>query len=162
MSAGSKRRAPGNCLFVQIWYMFLSSNCTGDSDLLIFKSVYFLDIFVWTSAVQWQIRIFCAVKHVFPRKSPLRSGYLFAGLCTQVHKKCTDLDLALLYILTSGTHSKFARKNNFLVLSVCFPQTSSSAGRMFAASGSLLHHEMPCKLGSTEKPLSFVKFPTPP
>ena len=46
MSAGSKRRAPGNCLFVQIWYMFLSSNCTGDSDLLIFKSVYFLDIFV--------------------------------------------------------------------------------------------------------------------
>jgi len=49
---------------------------------------------------------------------------------------CTDLDLSLLYILTLRTHSKFARKNNFLALGVCFPQPCSSAGRRFAASRS--------------------------
>jgi len=43
----------------------------------------------------------------------------------QVPKLCTDLDLDLLYILISGTYSKFAQKNNFLALSVCSPQTCS-------------------------------------
>jgi len=43
------------------------------------------------------------------------------------------LDLGLLYILILRTYSKFARKNNFLALGVCFPQFCSSAGRRFAA-----------------------------
>jgi len=46
------------------------------------------------------------------------------GLCTfwvpafikLVLKKCTDLDLSLLYNLILGTYSKFARTNNFLSL----------------------------------------------
>jgi len=46
----------------------------------------------------------------------------FAILKTQVPKLCTELDLGLLYILILGTYSKFARKNNFLSLGVCFPQ----------------------------------------
>jgi len=52
----------------------------------------------------------------------------FPGLChcaavlqTQVPKLCTDLDLGLLYIWIIGTYSRFARKNIFLVLGVCFP-----------------------------------------
>ena len=61
-----------------------------------------------------------------------------AVLQTQVPGLCTDLDLSLLYILTLGTYSKFARKNNFLALGVCFPQACSSAGRRFAASRSRL------------------------
>jgi len=76
---------------------------------------------------------------------------------------CTDLDLSLLYILILGTYSKFARKNNFLALGVCFPQPCSSTGRMFAASRSRFsttdesfrfHNknfdEMHCKLDFTE------------
>ena len=61
-----------------------------------------------------------------------------AVLFSQVPKKCTDLDLSLLYILTSGIYSKFARENNSLALGVCFPQPCSSAGRRFAASRSRL------------------------
>ena len=90
-------------------------------------------------------------------------------------RKCTDLDLSLLYILILGTYSKFARKNNFLALGVCFPQPSSSAGCRFAASRSGLQNyqrivsflqqkidEMRCKLDSFENPRSFEKYPTPP
>jgi len=41
-----------------------------------------------------------------------------------VPQTCNNLDLSLLYILTFGTYSKFARKNNFPALGVCsgFPQ----------------------------------------
>jgi len=45
--------------------------------------------------------------------------------------KCPKIDLAtgasLLYILKLGTCSKFARKNDFLALGVCFPQPCSRA-----------------------------------
>ena len=110
-----------------------------------------------------------------------------AVLCTQVIKQCTYLDLNLPYILISGTHSKFARENNFLALSVCFTQTCSSAGRMLTASRSRLHttdqlfssrlgakafrllrapnnefDEMPYNLDSSENPRSLEKHPTPP
>ena len=37
-----------------------------------------------------------------------------AILFSQVPKKCTDLDLSLLYNLILGTHSEFARQNGFL------------------------------------------------
>jgi len=63
-----------------------------------------------------------------------------ADLQTQVPKLCTDPDLGLLYILISGTCSKFARKNNFLALGVCFPQPCSSAGRRFVAFRSRLQN----------------------
>ena len=47
---------------------------------------------------------------------------------------------SLLYISTSGTYSKFARKNIFLALGVCFTQPCPSAGRKFAASRSRLQN----------------------
>jgi len=52
----------------------------------------------------------------------LGSRHCTSVLQMQVPKLSTDLDLNLLYILISGTHSKFAHKNNFLALGVCFPQ----------------------------------------
>ena len=95
-----------------------------------------------------------------------------AFLFSKVPEKCTDLDLSLLYILTLGTYSKFARNNNFLALGVCFPQFCSSAGRRFAASRSRykttdesfrFHNndfdEMPSKLGGIWADLSGDKFP---
>jgi len=44
------------------------------------------------------------------------SRFYSAVLFSQVPKKCTDLDLSLLYNLILGTYSKFASKNNFLSL----------------------------------------------
>jgi len=55
-------------------------------------------------------------------------------------KKCTDLDLSLLYILTLGIYSRFAWNIHFPALGVCFPQPCSSAGRRFAASRSRLQN----------------------
>jgi len=63
-----------------------------------------------------------------------------AVLQTQVPKLCTALDLGFLYILILGTYSKFARENNFLSLSVCFPQPCSSAGGRIATSRSRLQN----------------------
>ena len=63
-----------------------------------------------------------------------------AVLFSQVLKLCTDLDLDLLYILILGTYSKFAQKNYFIALCVCFLQPCSSAGRRFAASRSRLQN----------------------
>jgi len=68
------------------------------------------------------------------------SRHCASVLETQVPKLCTDLDLSLHYILILGTYSKFARKNNFLALGVCFLQPCSSAGRRFAASRSRLQN----------------------
>jgi len=68
------------------------------------------------------------------------SRHCAAVLQTQVPKLCTDLNLSLFYILILGTYSKFAWENNFLALGVCFPQSCSSAGRMFAASRSRLQY----------------------
>jgi len=64
------------------------------------------------------------------------SRHCAAVLFSQVPKKCTDLDLSLLYILTLGTYSKVTRKNIFPAPGVCFPQPCSSDGRRFAASRS--------------------------
>ena len=63
-----------------------------------------------------------------------------AAFFLQVLKLCTELDLTLLYILEWRTYSKFAGEDNFLALGVCFPQSCSSAGHMFAMSRSCLHH----------------------
>jgi len=96
------------------------------------RAVHNFGTCAWRTAAQWQNPIFPTSKHVF-----------FLGFClgaavlqTQVPKLCTDLDIGLLYILRLGTHSKFARENNFLSLGVFFPQSWSSACRRFAASRS--------------------------
>jgi len=70
----------------------------------------------------------------------IRIWHCAAVLFSKVPKKWKDLDFSLLYILILGTCGKFARKNNFLALGVCFPQTCWSAGRRFAVSRSLLHY----------------------
>jgi len=78
-------------------------------------------------------------KNVFRR----RKNLILLWRCrfsTQAPKLCTDLDLSLLYILIIGKYSKFARKNNFLALGVCFPQPCSSAGRRFVASRSRVQY----------------------
>jgi len=100
------------------------------------RSVHNFGTYVWRTAAQWQNPIFPASKHFFFS----RSHHCVAVLQTQVPKLCTDLDLSLLYILIWGTYSKFARKNNFPALGVCFPQPCSSAGRMFAVSRSRLQY----------------------
>jgi len=103
----------------------------------------------------------------------LGSRHCAAVLFSQVPKKCTYLHLSLLYILIWRTYSKFAWKNNFLALGVCFPRPCSSAGRKFAASRSRLQYyrriilflpkndEMCWKLHSTENLRLFGKRPTP-
>jgi len=138
------------------------------------------------SKCRWDWNLGLCTFWVLAKRAPLRNGdfrkktcfarrkiriwHCAALLFSQVPKKCTDLDLSLLYILTSGTYSKFARKNNFLALGVCFPQPCSSAGRRFAASRSRSQNyrlivsfpqqnldEMRCKLDCTENPRSFEK-----
>ena len=101
----------GEILFVEVILKSASS-----SEISVCKKIY---------------RFFCGRNTIFPR-----IWHCTAVLFLKVPKKRTDLDLSLLYILTLGTYSKFARKNNFLALSVCFPQPCSSAGRRFAASRS--------------------------
>jgi len=132
-AAESKRRALGNYFSERICYMFLVSKCRGDWDLG-------LCIF-WASANREQLRnakfwFFLRAKHVFFPGSRHCAAFLFS----QVPKKCTDLGFSLLYILTLGTYSKFARKDIFLAPGVCFPQPCSSAGRRFAASRSRLQY----------------------
>ena len=112
-------------------------------------------------------------KHVSPAEKN-EIWHCEVVLFSQVPKKRTDLDLSLIYIMISGTYSKFTRKNNFLALGVYFPLPWSSAGRRFAASRSRLQYyqrivlfpqqkfEMRCKIDSTENPPSFKKYPTPP
>jgi len=128
---------------------------------------------IWRTEAQWRF----LKKKTFSSfdAGKIEFCHCAAVLQTQVPKVCTDLDLSLLYILTLGTYSKFARKNNFLALGVCFPQPCSSAGRIFAASRSRVHNyrrivsflqqkfdELRCKLDSTENLRSFEKYPTPP
>jgi len=103
------------------------------------------------------------------------SRHCTAVLFSQVPKKCTDLDLILLYILTSGTFSKFTRQNDFLAPGVCFPQPCSAlaAGlprqdHVYKTTDELfcLHNKkfdvMRCKLDFTETLRSFKKYPAPP
>jgi len=131
-AAESKRRALGNYFSERIYYIFLILKCTGDWDLSLCT----------TSGISFgepqrngKIRCFLRRNTVFSR-----SRNCAAVLFSQVPKLCTELDLSLLYILTSGTCSKFARDNNFQALGVCFPQPCSSAGSKFAASRSRLQY----------------------
>jgi len=167
MSAWSKRQALVFYFRLRICYRLLISKRREESDLgLCTPSVL-------AKRMPPRVGKFLQILQpnlFFIRKSASRSGILFAG--TEV---CTDLHPTLLYILMSGTYSKFVWKIQMPVLGVCFPQTCSSAGRMFAASRyvcittdeSFRFHnnefdERPCKLKSTVNLRSFEKYPTPP
>ena len=58
----------------------------------------------------------------------------FANLLGKICFRANLRICHMFLLLILGTFSKFARKNNFLAPSVCFPQPCSSAGRRFAAS----------------------------
>ena len=131
-AAESRCRALGNCFSEQICYVYWIWKCTGDWDLgLCTTSV----LAFGEPQRNGRIRFFL-----------LRNTFFFGSrhcalvLKTQVFKLCTDLDLSLLHILIFGTHSKFAGKNNFLALGVCFLQPCSGAGRRFAVSRSRLQN----------------------
>ena len=126
--AESKRQTIGNYFSERICYMFLISKCRGDRDLgLCTTSVLAFGEPQRNGKIR-EKKCFDVWKLAFCRCA--------AVLQAQVPKLCTALDLSLLYILILGTYSKFARKNNFLALGVCFPQPCSSAGRRFARSRS--------------------------
>jgi len=126
-AAESKRRAPGNDFSEWICYMFHMSKCRGDWELGMCT--------FWVLAKRKplrnaKLRFFLRAKHV----------HCAAVFFSQVPKKCTDLALSLLYILTWGTYSKFTRKNHFLAPGVCFLQPCSSSGRRLATSTSRLQN----------------------
>ena len=161
-AAESKRRALGNYVSERICYMFLISICRVDGD-----SVHKRLENRTAMATSGKKTCFDAGKIGFCHCS--------AVLQTQVSKLCTDLDLSLLYILILGTYSKFARKNNFLALCVCFRSLARALAAGFPRQDhvysttdvSFRFHkkridEIRCKLDSTENPLLFGKYPTPP
>jgi len=81
-AAESKRRALGNYFSERICCMFLMSKCRGDWHLCLCT--------FWVLAKREPLRnakfrFFLRPKHVFFRKSPLRSGSLFAST-QKVHK----------------------------------------------------------------------------
>jgi len=120
-AAESKRRAPWNYFPERICYMVLLSKCRGDSDLGLYT----------TSGLAFgEPQRNDKIRFLMHRNTCF-SGSRHCALVLQT--LCTDLDLSLLYILISGTYSKFTRKNSFLALGVCFLQPCSSAGRRFAA-----------------------------
>jgi len=101
------------------------------------------------------------------------SRHCAAVFFSQVPKKCTDLDLSLLYILILGTYSKFTRKINFLAFAFRSPARALAAGLprqdyvYSTTDESFRFHnqnfdEMCCKMDSTENPRSFDKYLTPP
>jgi len=123
-TAESKRRELGNHFVEQIYYMFLIPKCRGYWDLGLCTT----SVLVFGKPQRnGKIRFFLRRNTFFSR-----SRNCAAVLQMKVPKLCTDLDLKLLYILILGTCSKFARKNNFQALGVCFLQPCSSTGRRFA------------------------------
>jgi len=112
--------------------MFPISKCRGDRDLgLCTTSGLALE----NRSAMTNSNFSCVETRFFPG-----SRHCVAVLQMQVPKLCTDLDLSLLYMMMLGTYGKFAQKNNFPALGVCFPQPCSSAGRMFAVSRSRLQN----------------------
>ena len=135
MSAGNKRRALENYFYERICPIFLKSKCRGDWHLSL-CTVWVLCTL--SGYLRKENRCAMPTSDFSCRRNTFLSGscHCAAVLFSQVKKKCTDLDVSLLYILILRTY----RKNNFLALSVCFPQPCSSAGRMFAASESCLNY----------------------
>jgi len=123
-------------LKTNITYMFLISKCRGESDLGLCT--------FWVLAKREPLRNGTSgTKRVSPA-GKIEIWHCAVVLFSQVPKKCTDLDVSLLYNLILGAHGKFACENNFLALGVCFPQTCTSAGCRFSASRSRLHYTYMC------------------
>ena len=121
------------------------------------------------TAAQWRL----PKKTCFARKEN-RNLALRMPLFSQVPKKCTDLDLSLLYILILGTYSEFTGKIISLRSAFAFrsPARALAAGLprqdqvyKFTDESFRLHNqkfdEMRFKLESNENPRSFAKHPTP-
>jgi len=130
-AAESRRRALGNFFHHWICYMFLKSKCRGQ---------------------HLGLCTFC----VLPKREPLRNGDFRKKTCF-ARRKNRNLALrsGILFASTQKVHrprsqhplhfdfetyGKFARKNVFPALGVCFPQPCSSDGRRFAASRSRLQN----------------------
>jgi len=168
MSVERKRWALEIHFSVRICHVFPTSKCRGEQEpgLCIF----------WVLVYGEPLRIgdFRKKKRVWPHGKSESAIWLHGklesvrplGLCTQ------RLWVSSTFLIR-GIFTKFAWKNSFLALSVCFAQTCSSAGRMFAASRSRSNYhqlrfhniefdEIPCKLDSTRNLSSFEKYPTPP
>ena len=100
-TAESKRRATGNYFSERICSMFLISKCRGDRDLGLRTT---LGLAFGERSAMTNSDFSCVETRFFPG-----SRHCVAVLQTQAPKVCTDLDLSLLYILISGTYSKFAK-----------------------------------------------------
>ena len=125
-AAESKRRALGNCFSERICYMLLKSKCRGDWLHWDLGRCTFWVLTKREALRNSKFRIFFGGRNTCFFGSRHGTAVLFS----QVPKKCTDLDLSLLYILISGTYSKLNLKNDFLALSVCI----RSPARALAAS----------------------------
>ena len=121
-AAESKRRALGNYFSERICFIFPISKCRRDWDLGLCTTSGLAFGEPMRSGDSQKKKMFRRRKN---RILPLRCSSQ-----TQVPKMCTDLDLSLLYILIMGTYSKFARKNNFLALGVCCPDTTKRVPHM--------------------------------
>jgi len=122
----------GRCI-AHICCIFLMSKYTGK-----------LDMGLWTTSVLakknaaagWRLPIKIRVW----TQTFVQSCNCSAEFFLQVPKLCTDLDPTLLYIWILRIYGKLTGKVKILALGVCFPQTCSSVGRIFAASRSHLHY----------------------
>jgi len=127
--------------------MFLMSKCRGELDLgLCTTSVLANKMSLWPGDGDHRL----GLQNVFGRKIcqtrnwPKRGGcgIMFSSTeVTVVHRPRSNSPLHF----TLETYGKFARKleSKMLALGVCFPQTCSSVGRMFAASSARLHYTVP-------------------
>ena len=134
-AAESKRQALGNYFSQQICYMIPISKLEYRRDFDLGLHTF------WVLAKKNRCAMVTyAIKTYFARRK--NRNVAFRSCFFHELKKCTDPDLSLLYHLhlMLETYGRFARKNVFLALSVCFPQTCSRAGRRFAASRSHLHY----------------------
>jgi len=81
-AAGSKRRALENYFPERICYMFLKSKCRGDWDL----GLCTFWVFAFGEPLcNGKFQFFLRAKHVFSRRSSLRSGSVFAST-QKVHR----------------------------------------------------------------------------
>ena len=127
-----KRKALAFYFFVRTWYVFLISKFQ-------LRSI--------RNFGTCNKQFVCAVvTSDYKTRSAARfvaSCHHAAALFLQVSKLCTNLDQTLLYILIYGTYSKFVWTKKMPAPGICFPQSSSSAGRIFASWRSCLDHVIP-------------------
>jgi len=122
MAAGSKRWALAFYFPVRICYMFFISKYRSESDLGLCTTSGLAKRMQLLGGDFWRI----LRPNTFLNWNMLLR--IQVGIFLQVLRSCTNLNMSLLYILMWEIHSKFVWKNRMLALSVCFPQSCSSAG----------------------------------